>query len=193
MIAAYDFTAEQFLELLREGDRWIELDAGRLVRRAAPDDAHGNVVRNVARSLAAHIRKRPDLVACFDLGLIVRRHPDTVRCPAISCFPLPAGFDESDKLITDTRPRIVMEVASTNDRRAAMAERVLEYLEWGVEGVWVFDPVDRQVRLFGVQRTQRVFQDDEVLQDAETLPDFRLPVSDAFADPKWLRPRRERS
>jgi Uma2 family endonuclease len=193
MIAAHDFTAEQFLELLQEGDRWIELEAGRLVRHEAPDEAHVNVVGNVARALAGHIRRRPDVVACFDLGIILRRNPDTVRCPAISCFPLPGGFDESDKLITETIPRLVMEVASTNDRRVETAERVRSYLDRGIDGVWVFDPVERRVHLFGAGRAGRVVGDGDVLEDPVLLPDFRLPAADAFADPKWMKPRPSRS
>ena len=193
MIAGMHFSAEQLLEMLQEGDRWIELKSGKLARHVPPDDAHGNVVRNLAQALAVQTRQKPDLVACFDLGLILSRNPDTVRCPAISCFPLPSGFEESDKLITETCPRLVVEIASTNDRRTEIADRVKSYLEWGVQSVWVFDPVDRQVHLFAADRESRRLRDHETLSDSELIPGFHLRVAEAFADPKWMQPPPDRS
>jgi Uma2 family endonuclease len=188
MIDASYFTAEQFLELLQDGERWIELSAGQLIRHTPPDEAHGNVVRNVSRALAVHLRKKPVAVACFDLGLVIGHDPDTVLCPAISCFPLPGGFEESDKLITETVPKLVMEVASTNDRRAELSERVRSHLDWGVEAVWVFDPVDRQAHQFQRGASSRRYRDHETLIDAIVLPGFQIPVADAFADPRWHQP-----
>ncbi len=188
MIDSFHFTAEQFLTLLQDGDRWIELEAGRLIRHGAPDDAHGNVVRNIARALAVQIRQRPEIVACFDLGLVLGIRPNTVRCPAISCFPLPGGFEESDKLITETCPRGVIEVASTNDRRRLMSDRVRSYLDWGVASVWIFDPIARQAHVFGPGPESRLLRDHETLQDPSLLPGFQMPVAEAFADPDWVQP-----
>lgn len=188
MIDNFRFTTEQFLSLLEEGERWIELEAGRLIRHTPPDDAHGNVVRNVARALASHIRERPEVVACFDLGLVLETRENTVRCPAISCFPLPSGFEESDKLITTSRPRLIMEVASTNDRRRLISDRVKSYLEWGVAAIWVFDPVDQQVHVFRLGMESKTFRQHETLQESTALPGFRLSVAEAFADPRWDSP-----
>ena len=186
MIDTFHETAETLLERLHEGDRWIELVSGRLIRHEPPDDAHGNVVRNLSKALAEQIRRRPDFVACFDLGLILRRHPDTVLCPPVSCFPLPAGFVETDKLITDTLPRLVIEIASTNDRRAELAERVKSYFEKGVTGVWVFDPVDQRAHALS-RETNRSFSAGESLHDFAVLPGFRFSVAEAFCDPKWAQ------
>jgi Uma2 family endonuclease len=185
MIDTVHETAESLLERLQEGDRWIEVMCGRLVRHAAPDDGHGNIVRNLSKALALHIRQRPEFVACFELGLILSRSPDTVLCPAISCFPLPAGFDESDKLISETRPQLVIEIASTNDRRQELAERVKSYLDWGVAGVWVFDPVERQAHTLSPEASH-VFHEGESLHDFAVLPGFRYSVAEAFRDPKWM-------
>ncbi len=185
MIEASHFTAEQLLDLLQEGERWIELSAGKLIRHHPPDVAHGNVVRNLSRALAAHFRAQSQNVACFDLGLILNRRPDTVLCPAISCFPLPGGFEESDKLLTETLPKLVMDVASTNDRRAELADRVRTYLDAGIPNVWVFDPVDRQVHVFHAGHASRKYREDETLQDSGQLAGFHLKVSDAFDDPEW--------
>lgn len=183
---ATGLTAEQFLTRLEEGERWIELSAGELIRHEPPDDAHGNVVRNVGRTLAQQVRRSRNLAPCFDLGLIVARNPDTVWCPAISGFPLPAGFAEADKLITEMVPRLVVEIASTNDRRRNVSERIDYYRHWGVGVCWVFDPVSREVHAFGAGASARKYRDHETLREASLLPGFELRVADAFADPKWM-------
>src|SRR5688572_2271338 len=124
------FTAAQYQQALEEGDRWIEIVAGRLVRLSPPDELHGNVVRNLSKALSGFFRKSPTLFPCFELGLIVARDPDTVRSPAISCFPIPEGLVQVERLVTDSRPQLIVEVASTNDRRDAMTERIRGYQDW---------------------------------------------------------------
>lgn len=179
-------TVEQFLERLEEGERWIELSGGELIRHVPPDDPHGNVVRNVGRALAQHVRRSRNLAPCFELGLIIARNPDTVWCPAISCFPLPAGFAEADQLITETVPQLVVEIASTNDRRRNVSDRIDRYRRWGVGVCWVFDTVFREVHAFGAGASVRKYREQETLRETSLLPGFELRVADAFADPKWM-------
>lgn len=179
------FTVQQLQELLEDGERWLELSEGRLIRHDPPDVAHGNIVLNLSRALASHFRQRPEMVACFELGLVMGRQPDSVLFPAISCFPLPGGFAESDKLITESTPRLIIDVASTNDRRANLADRVKLFLQWGVTSLWVFDPIDRQAHRFVRGESARKFHEEELLRDSHVLPGFELRVSDAFSDPAW--------
>lgn len=179
-------TAEQFQELLEEGDRWLELVAGRVVRLQPPDEVHGNVVRNLSKALGKSQRSTRDLFACFELGLIVARGPDTVRCPAISCFTVADGMGEADKLVSDRRPQLIVEVASSNERREAMSERIRRYQEWGVPLIWVFDPQSRHVHVFRRGELPRMLKENEFLDGGPLLPGFRLLVGDVFADPAWL-------
>ncbi len=182
-------TLDQFEEKLMDGDRWVELVEGRFVRLSPPDDLHGDVVRNLSRSLAAFLKKSTDTYACFELPLIVRREPPIVRCPAISCFrfQLQGRFGETDKLFTDTCPSLVIEIASTNERRDAMAERVRAYLEWGVSGVWVVDPTTRHVHQFHGQSTGQMLKEPQVLLGHPVLPGFAIPVSELFRLPDWMK------
>ena len=181
-------TLNEFEERLLEGDRWVELVDGRLLRLNPPDDAHGDVVRNLARTLAAYLKKSPDIYACFELPLIVQSTGPTVRCPAVSCFRFQPGhrFAETDKVLTESRPELTIEIASTNERREAMTERVRAYLEWGVAAVWVIDPVARQVHLFHGASTPKVLKELHVLQGEPVLAGFSVPISDLFRQPKWL-------
>ena len=181
-------TVEQFEEKLFEGERWVELVDGRFVRLEPPDDAHGDVVRNLARALAALLKKSRDTYAGFELPLLISRNPPTVRCPAISCFRFEPGnrFAETDKVLSETLPMLVIEVASTNDRRSAMADRIRAYQEWGVTYVWVIDPVTRHVHLFQGRDPGRMLKEPQVLVGHPALPGFAMPVSDLFRQPEWL-------
>ena len=181
-------TLEEFEERLLDCDRWVELVEGRFSRLSPPDDTHGDVVRNLAKSLAAFLKKSSDTYACFELPLIVRRDPPTVRCPAVSCFRFESEsrFAETDKVLTETRPVLTIEVASTNERREAMSERVRAYLEWGVAHVWVVDPVTRHVHQFQGAGAPQMLKEPQVLLGHPVLSGFSISISDLFRPPAWM-------
>jgi len=183
---------EEFEECLLDGERWVELVDGRFLRLNPPDDAHGDVVRNLARSFAAFLKKSTDTYACFELPLVIRREPPTVRCPAISCFHVGSEgrFAQNDKVMTESRPVLVIEVASSNERRDAMGDRVRGYLEWGVNAVWVIDPVSRHVHQFHGRDEGRMLKEPQVLLGHPILPSFSIPVSDLFRQPDWMKPQK---
>lgn len=180
-------TPEQYEERLIEGDRWIEVVAGRLVRLEAPDEVHGDVVRNLARPLATYLKSAQDICACFELPLILSREPATIRCPAISCFQSQDRFAETEKLMTDTRPALVIEVASTNDRRDGMSDRVKSYLDAGIRAVWVIDPITRHVHQFHPPTRGMMLKETQTLRGDPVLPGFEMPVVDLFQQPQWDR------
>lgn len=189
MIDVAPLTAEDFADWEDEdgdGRRWAELVAGKIVRLAPPDAEHGRIVLNISKSLAQYIHERSDSVdayACFELGLIVARNPDTVRCPAISYFSGGPRFAELEKVVTDTRPALVVEVASTADRRRNAAERVESYLRWGVPMVWMADPVEKQLHAMSSGRPTRLLGVTQALDGTPALPGFRMPVAEIFAQP----------
>ncbi len=180
-------TVAQFEERLADGDRWIELVAGQLIRLDSPDESHGDVVRNLSRPLAKMVKTLPDLSICFELPVVISRETATVRCPAVSCFQSTDRFAETEKLLTDSRPALVIEVASTNDRREGMSERVSCYLDAGVIGVWVIDPVTRHVHQFVAGRGGTMLREKDVLNGAPLLPGLELAVTDLFRQPKWAQ------
>src|SRR5690242_16829515 len=114
MTRTVELDAEQFAEQkydLPEGGRWTELVSGKVVVLSPPDDAHGNIVRNLSKSLADYAHQSQLGYACFELGLIVSRCPDTVRCPAACYFTSGERFAEADKAVTDACPAVVVEIA----------------------------------------------------------------------------------
>jgi Uma2 family endonuclease len=184
-------TAEEFALLSAddEGDfdvQRAELFQGRLAILEAPDLIHGAVVLNFSKALAAYLHKSPDEpgYAAFEIGLIVSRGPDTVRRPAVSLFVGGERFAELDRTVTETQPALVIEIASTNDRRRMMRDRVESYLNWGVRTVWVVDTAEKSVH--GIQQgmSPRFFSGDQSIPCGPVFADFKLPVNALFVMPE---------
>ncbi len=179
-------TPREFLARQEDGDRWIEMVNGRLIRLSPPDEQHGNVVRNLSKALSQYLRKRPTHYLCFELALLVSPATNTIRCPAVSCFPTENGLDELDKLLSETVPVLVIEIASSNDRREAMSDRIRGYQVLGVPYIWVLDPESQHAHVFTPQETPRMLKETEVLTSQSLFPGFGILVGDLFRDPAWL-------
>lgn len=189
----HPITAEQFAERLfdlPEAGRWHELVAGEVVMLDPPDEAHGNVVLNLSKAIGEYLggqRERPVGYACFEIGLIVTRDPDTVRRPAISFFAGGPSFAESDELVTSSVPQLVIEAASTPSRRRSIMDRVEQHHAFGVQHVWVVDPVERVIHCCERARTARQLTESRTLAGEPLLPGFAMSVADVFAEPSWWR------
>ncbi len=185
-------TAEQCLLTradLPDAGQWSELIRGVTVALQPPDLEHGNTVLNFSKLLSAYVHAghQPEGYPCFDVGLIVERRPDTVFFPAISYFMGGQRFAEADREITETVPRLVIELMSTNDRRVGMHDKTNAYFGMGVPSVWHVDPVQRVVHLnFATQPARRV-SEFETLRDELLLPGFAVKVAELFVEPKWVK------
>jgi Uma2 family endonuclease len=183
-------TAEQFIagrDGLADGGRWTELIAGRPVILSPPTIEHGTAILNLSKALAEYSQKEKAGYACFELGLAIASNPDTVHFPAICFFTTGTLFAEAEKLITEARPNLVVEVASTNDRRRGIDQRVTSWQEWGVRLVWVLDPHARQVHVFEKGRAGQRLADHQTLFGGSTLSGFKTGIGDLFKEPGWAR------
>ena len=183
-------TAETFIDSsfdLPDMGQWAELDRGRVTLLEAPDEIHGRIVLNLTKSLGEFLSaSTSDAYPCFDLGLVISRDPDTVWFPAISVFT-GSRFSETAKPISESIPRLVVEIASTPDRRKRLSNRVLAYHERGVEVVWAIDPDERQVNVLTRGRHNRVFGERHELLGEDALAGFSIHVPSLFAQPKWWK------
>ena len=194
---ARSMTAEQFAEEkfeLADGGQWAELIAGEPVVVEPPTPEHGTAVMNISRALAAYIEQTRVGYACFELGLIVQREPDTVLNPAISYFLSGDRWAEMDKIVTESCPSLVIEVTSTPDRKRSIADRVAAYRTHGAALIWVVDPQQRRISVHsGDDGVNVLSQDDSLVPDdawltsdgAAILAGFSLPLTDVFAEPDW--------
>ena len=195
---ARSMTAEEFANSrfeLPDGGRWSELVHGEPVTLEQPSDAHVNCVLNLSKAIANWLQATRDGYACFDLGLIVSRAPDTVLCPPISYFATGERWSETDKAVTETRPGLVLELASTPDRQRAMPSRIDCYREWGVGVILVVNTADFSVSVFLPNAETIVLTGEDVLVSDENwrfsgrdeclMRGFKLPLATVFEQPKW--------
>jgi len=182
-------SVDQFLderdELPHEG-RWAELVEGIPICFDPPDPLHGNVILNVSKSLADYIQRTELGYACFDLGLLLARSPDTLRFPAVSYFLEGPRFAESDKLFTDVIPAFVIELATSPERRRLMHTREREFLSRGVQLVWTIDTETRDVQVRTVESPESLrVSGNDMVSGSPLLPDLAIPAESLFAEPSW--------
>ena len=192
MLSAEEFARTKFD--LPEGGRWAELVSGEVRQFEAPDDSHGTIVLNLTKALGEHLHSRNGTsvddpgqraYACYELGLVTRRDPDTVRCPPVSIFIGGEAFAEMDREVTESRPGLVIELATSNQRRAEMAERVLEWHAWGVACVWIVNSIDKSVHVAEPGQVVEVRTTSETLAGPAALAGLEVPVRDLFVEPDW--------
>jgi len=182
------YNAEQLLETRLEQPeegRWMELDQGTLINLDPPDVEHGTIVLNLSKVLSAYLHQVDHGYACFELGLLIKRNPDTVRFPAVSIFHSGSRFEETDKAISERKPAAIIEVASTNPRRQVMNDHVSEYVNWGVELIWVIDPQAKEVLEIVPSQVSEVIDFKGKITGGTVLPEFVMKVEDLFKEPVW--------
>lgn len=183
-------TAEEFAERrweLPDDGRWTELVAGEVISLGPPEPLHGSLVLNLSKALGAYAQSHADQpgYACFELGLILARDPDTVRCPAISYFLTGPRFDDLDETITTHRPDLVVEIPSTPERRRDMPHRLEAWVDWGVPVVWVFYIDHREVLVHTRDRPPVRLGIEEQLTGAPLFEGFSASLKTLFAEPDW--------
>jgi Uma2 family endonuclease len=87
---------------------------------------------------------------------------------------------EQRKRFAEATPNLVVEVISPHDRTSETNNKVLTYLELGVEIVWVVDPGRQIVTVWTPDQVARIVQRDGDLDGGDVLPGFRLPVASIF-------------
>jgi Uma2 family endonuclease len=193
MTSVERITAEEFADQkseFPEGGRWHELHEGRPVLLEAPDDRHGNVVMNLSRQLAIWFRDRGrgrSGYAVHDLGILVRRNPDTVYVPAMSYFDSGPMFSQTDLPLATQIPRMVIDVASSNDRRREMQSRTNAFMNTGIEMIWIVDPFKKEIQVLRRSMHTLVLGTRQTLEGGQLLPEFTIPVIDIFAEPAWWK------
>lgn len=188
VILTTQLTVEEFYQRrdeLPEGGRWCELVQGRVVEYTPPDPLHSGVVLNVAKELGTYAMRTGNGYACFDLGLVVNRDPDTVRLASIAYFTSGPRFAYTDAGFTEAAPQLVIKLASSADRRESMSQCAAECLAAGVRQVWVLDTKVCVARVHRPKGPQQTVPSHETLCGEDVLPGFACEVGALFDVPEW--------
>ncbi|HKH44939.1 MAG TPA: Uma2 family endonuclease [Thermoanaerobaculia bacterium] len=173
-------------ELLRRPDlEPCELVEGKIVPMSPVGFLHGKIGRRIARPLEDWSENRPGTgeVVSGEVGIYIRRDPDTVRAADILYISTERLAGRAPVGYLEIAPELIVEILSPDKRRGMVEEKLKDYFAVGVDLVWVVDPEEQYVlayrgSLFDVER----FGEGDVLMDEEILPGFSLPVANIFRE-----------
>lgn len=173
-------TAEEYLLLPDDGLR-TELRRGVVVYMNPPGFRHGEVCSRICRWIGNFVEDhRLGRTLTNDSGIIVERHPDTVRGADVSFYsyhrvakgPSPVGY-------AGAPPEIVFEVVSPTNSRQEIVKKTGEYLNAGVNVVCVVDPQYQTINLYYPDRPSEKLAGEDLLTFTD-LPGFSLPTQRLF-------------
>ena len=174
-------TAEELLRTPEDGLR-RELVHGEVRTMAPAGNVHGRIAMNAAWSLTGHV-KRHDLGVVFaaETGFKTTSDPDTVRAPD-AAFVRRERMEAVDEIegYWPEAPDVAVEVISPNDRFAEVEEKVAYWLAAGTRTVLVVNPQGRTVTVRFSEGEARILSEGEVLDGADVVPGWTLPVADVF-------------
>ena len=184
MVVTTRFLTAQDLMAMAEslGPGRHELIEGELVSMSPAYADHGEVSTEFAFHLRSQAgRGQRGMVFIGETGFYLRRDPDTVRVPDVAYVRadrLPPRAERRGYM--PVVPDIAVEVLSSSERRAAIANKVAMYLKAGVRLIWLADPRDRTVTVHAPGVAPRVLGPDDWLDGGDMLPGFRVRVGDFF-------------
>jgi Uma2 family endonuclease len=170
-------------ELFRRPDLGpCELVDGRIVPMTPTGDVHGDVESELGMALRLYgkqSKRGKSLVG--EVGLYVRRDPDTVRAADIIFISHERYARRGSSAYLDVAPELIVEILSPDDRWAGVTGKLNDYFSAGVNVVWVVDPRLRKVFSYRSLTDVKQFERGQLLVEDEFLPGFSVPVSDLFS------------
>ena len=175
-------TADEFMALPLDLKRY-ELVRGRLVEVPVTGFKHGVIEVNIVLLLGQHVRQRRlGQLTPGDAKHLLERDPDTLRQPDVAFvraerLPPPDEWEAYGRVVPD----LAVEILSPSNTAAEMRDKVAEYLQVGVQLVWIVDPETETVTIHTSDAAPVILPADAEITGGAVLPDFRCPVA-AFFD-----------
>lgn len=176
-------TAEEFYEWgnrPENDNKRLELVRGEVVELPLLTKRHSVVCVKVGTAMECYSTNHKKGYATNDVGVILERNPDTVRCPNLAYFEDADTFADLDPIFAQHPPLVAAEVLSPEDRPGKVMRKIAEYLQAGVRMVWVVDPEDQTVTVHRPDRAMTVLTSTRELTGDDVLPGFRWPIARFF-------------
>ncbi|HEX5163775.1 MAG TPA: Uma2 family endonuclease [Thermomicrobiales bacterium] len=179
--AARTMSVEEFLQLPDDGCQY-ELVQGELIEMPGSGFEHSAINAFLILELGIYNRQhRLGVITSSDGAYVLNRETRTVLVPDVA-------FTRADRLpppgeragVLELVPDLVVEVASPNDSANMISEKVREYLDAGVQLVWVVFPKRRMLQVFTPDQNSRLMYEDDIVDGGDVLPGFELRVGAIF-------------
>ena len=176
-------TVEEFLTLPEDGvDR--ELVGGEVRERGPSIHSmlHASCLAELAYLIGNWSHAHPSSgveVLAGQPGFIMQREPPTVVGPDFAVVDADVTTDPRYGLVEGV-PRLAVEIISPSDNQGDIHDKVRLYLDHGIAGVWVVDPVDQCVQIYRAGQPVMLFSGEQLLTCEPELPGFSVHVSELF-------------
>jgi Uma2 family endonuclease len=175
-------TEQDVVEIEAHEDRLCELVEGVLVEK--PMGFQESLLAGIILTLLNNFVMPRKLGLVTGEAGMMRLFPNLVRIPDVAFISyqrLPGGRVPREP-IPAVVPDLVVEVLSKSNTVREMQRKRQEYFQAGVRLLWEVNPADRSVSVYSGAEQVDVLKEGEVLDGADVLPGFTLPLEALFAE-----------
>ncbi len=180
------WTSEELFALRpnRKIDRWLfrgELRESKMTKR---NPSHTRTAVWTTRLLANWLIEQPAPRGELHAGeayFRLRRDPETnVGIDIALASPNQRVKTTKKASYVDGPPILAIEVLSPYDKVKDIREAIDEYLECGVQEVWIIDPYDETLKVYRPDTPLKVLTVSDTFADSPNLPDLRFNIPELF-------------
>lgn len=159
-----------------------ELERGEVITLSPGGLEHSRPSMNVAYLIESWARRtRSGRVYSNEAGLITQREPDTVRGADVAYFSherLPIGKEPAG--FSSVPPNLVVEIVGRGQGWSKLVEKAGEYLQMGVDRVWIVNPQSRTVHVLRPDAEPQRLDVGQTIANDPLLPGFECSVAAIF-------------
>ena len=142
-------SVEEYLRTTHEPD--AEYVDGRIVQRSVPQFDHARLQAQLAAYFYPR-EKEWNVIVLTEVRVQVQ--PTRVRVPDLCLIR-----ERPEGGVITQPPVICIEILSPDDSAKELAEKIAEYLQFGVAAVWVMDPAERSGTIYPADGLPRKVED----------------------------------
>jgi len=178
MASITSLTIEDFEKLPDEQVRNHELVDGELVDVSGNTPNHNSIRDALIEVLRPFVRQHRlgKVIAEQEFDFDGNAHGPDVAFFGPEKLPLLDGKRRVQRFVPD----LAIEIVSTNDTFASLAQKRTRYLHCGVSEVWVVAPEEREVYIYSTGGHRVLTGSDEL--PTELIPSFRIALDQLFAE-----------